>query len=114
ILPYQKNGIFDIDGRMLYAQNSHNMVYLYSYRNEFLTWDPKKEIHKKFAMLDTTKRLDIPVIVLKDGSRKMGAPALKTNGAAGLWKNIILINSNVKGLFETARQWKDNHIIDTY
>src|SRR5690606_37734628 len=65
ILPYQKNGIFDIDGRMLYAQNSHNMVYLYSYRNEFLTWDPKTEIHTKFTMLDTTKRLDIPVIELK-------------------------------------------------
>ena len=114
ILPYQKNGIFDIDGRMFYAQNYHNMVYMYSYRNEFLTWNTKTGIHKKFATLDATEPVDIPVIELKDGSRKMGAPNLKINEVGGIWQNKLLINSSVRGLFETERQWRNNHIIDIY
>lgn len=114
ILKKQIDGVFDSDGKLVTANNSLEILYTYTYRNEFIVLDQRLTILKKLHTIDTTTVAKIQTRRLSDGTHKMSAPPLKVNGAIAANHNLLFIHSNLKGKHESSQMWKKASVIDIY
>ena len=114
ILQRQKDGVFDSDGVLLRDQMSEILVYIYSYRNEFIVMDTAMTVIRRLNTIDTTHTAKVKTIALSDGRNKMDGPSLKVNLKAVLYRGILFNQSNLMGRYESTKAWKKNVVIDVY
>lgn len=115
LLQKQVDGVFDTDGILAYSENSHKMVYLYLYRNEFIVAERNGKLILRGNTIDTTTKAKIKVSYLKNRTeRRMSAPAYVVNAKAAVCENLIFIQSKIKGRYENNKLWNQASIIDVY
>lgn len=114
ILQKQIDGVFDSDGFLIKKQNSDELIYTYSYRNEFMVMNRDLQLQSRLHTIDTVKTAHIKITTLKDGRRKMSMPPLKINRANTANRNIVFIHSTSMARNEAAKTWNEVSVVDMY
>lgn len=115
LLKAQIDGIFDTDGLLLYNEDLKRIIYVYYYRNQFISAEKSGELISEGRTIDTISHAKIKVGYLKQGrERQMAAPAYKVNSTAATMANLLLVHSMVQGQYDSDNLWKQSSIIDVY
>ncbi|MBP1164569.1 MULTISPECIES: MauE/DoxX family redox-associated membrane protein [Chryseobacterium] len=109
-----QDGIFDTDGKLLYDPDYKTVIYVYTYKNQFIVLDTSLGSKKTYKTIDDISAPDIEVIKLPDGSKKMKNPSIIVNKNAFVYKGILFIESPRKGKFENKASQNSSLIIDMY
>jgi uncharacterized membrane protein YphA (DoxX/SURF4 family) len=114
ILEKQIDGVFDSDGRLVKSNGSNNVIYTYSYRNEFIVMDGNLNIKNRLHTIDTTRTAKIRSKQLADGKHKMSAPPLIVNKNQTANQHLLFNQSSLIGKHESSKIWKEASVIDIY
>ncbi len=114
LLEKQVDGMFDTDGQLLYDDLGGDLIYVYTYRNEFLVMDRELNLLQKLNTIDTTTQAKVQVRTLSDGRHKMDAPRLQVNKASVVHRQVIFNVSNLMGRFESRELWERAAVVDMY
>lgn len=115
LLEKQIDGIFDTDGMLHYSEEMKRIVYLYTYRNEYIVTDQDGALHYRGNTIDTISRAQIKVAYLKEKTeRAMAIPMLSVNKSSSVCGHLLFVNSNVPGRYEQKIVWKQASVIDVY
>ncbi len=115
ILQKQVDGIFDVDGQLLIDPNLKDLVYIYSYRNQFTAFDNDLNVLHRGQTIDTLSKAKIETVVVHSrGQRKLSKPALVVNNSAALYSNLLFVHSGILGRFEPQEMWAVASIVDIY
>jgi|WetSurMetagenome_2_1015567.scaffolds.fasta_scaffold21953_2 hypothetical protein len=114
LLEKQVDGMFDTDGQLLRDDVSGELIYIYTYRNEFLVMDNDLNLLQKLHTIDTISRAHVKVRTLSDGKHKMDAPPLEVNKTSVVHGRVLFNESDLMGKFESREMWQKASIIDMY
>ena len=115
ILQKQIDGVFDSDGNLLrIINNNQDLVYSYSYRNQFMVMNHEMKLLNRFKTIDTVSTAQIKITKLSDGRRKMSAPPVKINKGSTANQNLLFIHSTSMAKNESAKAWDEVSVVDIY
>lgn len=114
VIKKQVDGIFCTDGTLDYDKQTGKLVYVYHYRNEFITLDTNLHMLYTGHTLDTNTRAKIQVARLPTGVSKFSAPPAYVNSLARVADNRIYILSTLVADNEHWQVRRDTEIIDVY
>ncbi|KOH43273.1 MauE/DoxX family redox-associated membrane protein [Sunxiuqinia dokdonensis] len=114
LLEKQVDGMFDTDGWLLRDEVTRELLYVYTYRNQFLVMDRELNLLRKLHTIDTTSRAQVQVRALSDGRHKMDAPPLQVNKTQAVHGQVLFNQSNLMGKFESREIWKQAAVVDLY
>jgi len=115
LLQSRNDGIFDTDGTLLYSEAAKKIVYLYYYRNEFMTAEKNGKLITRGHTIDTISHPNLKVSLLRDGKQyAMSTPSFVVNANAAVVGNLLFVHSRVKGRYENKKLWDKSFIIDVY
>jgi len=115
LLQKQLDGIFDTDGSLLANHSGNKVIYVYRYRNQFVVTKPNLDLLYRGNTIDTITKAQIQLIQLKDGKGKtFSKPPLIVNKTSTVDNELLYVNSNLLGKYETEDLWKTASIIDVY
>lgn len=115
ILKKQINGIFDVDGFLLYNKEHDKTLYVYRYRNEFKIISPDLELNYTRKTIDTISIAQLDLLRDSDNNLiKLGPNAIVVNQHADTFGDYLFIASERLGKFEPEEMLNQATIIDTY
>lgn len=115
LLERQIDGVFDVEGILLYDKTTSEIVYAYYYRNQLIVTDKNLELKQRNKTIDTVHKAQIKVAKLKkSGDRLLSAPPLTVNYTAAADNGYIFVHSGLMGRYESKVMWKEASIIDVY
>lgn len=115
LLQKQIEGIFDTDGMLHYSSEMKRIVYLYSYRNEYIVADENGKLDYRGNTIDTISRAKTKVAYLKDNKEQtMAIPIITVNKNSSVCGHLLFVHSNVPGRFEKKKVWEQASVIDVY
>jgi len=115
LLVKQVDGIFDTEGDLLYNRQRHEIIYVYRYRNKFITATENLGLKRRGNTIDTVSHAQIKVAQLKStGTSKLSSPPLIVNKTSASFGNFLFVNSALPGQFEPLSMWETANIIDVY
>jgi uncharacterized membrane protein YphA (DoxX/SURF4 family) len=114
ILEKQIDGVFDSDGKLITSLKTNNLIYTFSYRNQFFVLDDQLNLLRKLNTIDTTSRAKIQTRQLSDGKHKMTAPPLLVNKIMTANRHLLFNQSNLIGKHESSKAWKNASVVDIY
>ena len=115
LLKAQIDGFFDCDGMLQYDQESRKLVYVYYYRNQYITADSSMGLLHESNTIDTTSHARLKVVYLKErGERRLAAPPYIVNIMTEAAGGRLFVNSAIKGRFEDRNMWKNASVVDVY
>ncbi len=115
VLEKQGEGIFSTDGLLRFNPDAARFVYIYFYRNQFITLDTSFKIDFRARTLDTNTEAKIRVI--SQASRKtstIASPGFRINRSACTNNEWILINSDLRADNEEKNIFSKFAVIDIY
>lgn len=115
LLEKKIDGVFDTDGMLRYNANLEKVVYVYYYRNEYLTSDTTLKLNYKGRTIDTITQSSIKLAYQDSGRIRTLAkrPELVQLQSAVSGK-YLFTKSNRLGKYESEEMLKDASIIDVY
>ncbi|MBV8326698.1 MauE/DoxX family redox-associated membrane protein [Chryseobacterium sp.] len=114
LLEKQIDGIFDVDGQLTVDSKTRDIIYMYTYRNQFLVMNDSLQLKKKLKTIDTISKAQINPIKLSNGNTKLKSPPLKVNSGVTANGSILFNHSYLMGKYEPSERWKKSTIIDIY
>lgn len=114
ILEKQKDGVFDVDGKLISCTGTNEFIYCYSYRNQFIILDNNLDVLRRLHTIDTIKTAQIVTTKLSDGKHKMNAPPLQVNDLGTAYKKVFFNKSNLIGKHESRKSWNNSAVMDMY
>lgn len=114
LLQKQIDGIFDADGQLAADQKSGNIIYMYSYRNQFLIMNNGMQLKDKMKTIDTISKAQVEPVKLSDGTMKLKSRPLKVNSAITTNGPFLFNQSQLMGKHEPKERWKNATVIDIY
>lgn len=115
LLQKQIDGIFDVDGTLMFDNETNKIVYLYRYRNQYIVTDSRLNLIIRGKTIDTIAKAQIKVAYNKDRNEtKLAAPPLSVNKSGALNRGLLFVNSALIGKFEDAKMWNQASVIDIY
>lgn len=115
LLEKQMDGLFDVDGTLMFDTETKRIVYQYRYRNQYIVADEKLNLIARGKTIDTISKAQIRVAFNSDRNEsKMSAPPLSVNKSAVAYNGFLFVNSGLIGKFEDTQLWKQSSIIDVY
>ena len=114
-LERQLDGVFDVDGSMVYDRRTARLVYSYYYRNEYMIAGADLVQKFKGKTIDTNSRAKIQIAqVHSRGERKLGTPPISVNKNIAVSQNLLFIQSELAGKLEPLDMWEVARVIDVY
>ncbi len=115
LLQKQLDGVFDTDGTLQYSPQLKQLIYTYSYRNQFLVTNQNLQLLYRGKTIDTTATAKLQVKYLKSKNvTKFSAPPTVVNARTVVSGNLLFVQSVLRGRFENDAQWKNSSVIDVY
>ena len=115
LLEKQIDGIFDTDGMLKYDKVKRSVVYIYKYRNQFITTDQSLSVVSRGKTIDTFSKAKIQVKYLPASKeRKMSTPPFVVNKSIAVHNNLLYVASALPGKYEAIELWDTATIIDVY
>jgi hypothetical protein len=115
LLEKQIDGIFCVEGTLHYSQELKQLIYLYSYRNQYMTMDTDLNLIQRYHTIDTFSHAQIKVakVESQNYSTLTGIPAL-INGISCVSGKYLFIRSNLLSKNEDEEKFKAGAVIDVY
>jgi hypothetical protein len=115
LLDKQIDGIFDTGGTLNYNLKHQKLLYIYTYKNEYIITDTDLKTKIVNHTIDTTSRVRIKVsyVASKKGT-ELASPAWVVNNLARTNGDYLFVNSALMGRFEPEDLWDEASIIDVY
>ncbi|MBW8523819.1 tellurium resistance protein TerC [Chryseobacterium chendengshani] len=113
-LEKQTDGIFDSDGTLAVDRANSQILYTYSYRNQFIVADSGFQIQRRLRTIDTVATAAIKSVSLPGGIYKMKNKPLRVNGISTVYRGLLFNHSYLKGKYESDKRWKKSKVIDVY
>jgi len=113
-LQKQIDGVFDTDGQLVTDQKTHQGIYTYSYRNQYLVFHAQQNKFTQGKTIDTTTLAKIQISQLANGDRKLSAPPQTVNAKTAAYNGKLYIKSELLGKNEPKSMWNQASIIDVY
>lgn len=113
LLEKQVDGIFDTDGMMLYNSSLDCLIYVYYYRNKYLTISKDLELISERKSIDTVSRAQISVARISQEST-FRTPPLVIHKLAATYQNLLFIYSERMGKYEDRKMLDHAGIVDVY
>ena len=117
VLEKQIDGLFCVNGDLHYDDSLSHLVYVYSYRNQFILLDTNLNIIYKGRTIDTVSRAQIKVSELKSGKEKkfvLSSPPLIVNKKSCISNNLLFIQSGLIANNENRNSFYRKSVIDIY
>lgn len=115
LIQKQIDGVFDTDGQLHYDTFNKRIAYVYTYRNEYIVADSNLNLLHRGNTIDTVSQAKLDVVTVKsNGETKLASPPLIVNKSSALHKNLLFVNSQLAGQYESLEMWKKASIIDIY
>lgn len=115
LLKKQLDGVFCVDGNLIYNQELGQVVYVYYYRNQFLVADPELNLLYEGKTIDTFSHVQInPVQVSSGKTQMLSTPPKMINGSSTTKGNFLLINSQIMGKNDDEFLFRRSSVIDVY
>lgn len=114
IITKQVDGIFCTDGTLDYDKQTGKLVYLYHYRNEFVTLDTNLQRIYTGHTLDTNTIAKIQVANMSTGISKFSAPPTYVNNRARIANNRIYVLASLLADNEDRKTRQRYEIIDVF
>lgn len=115
VLEKQVDGVFDVDGTLLYNHQLDKIIYTYFYRNEFIVTDTNLKVEYNGQTIDTISRAQLDVQHLDSKEvKKFSKPPLVVNRQTATYGNYLFVQSGIMGLYEPESSWKRNSVVDVY
>jgi hypothetical protein len=115
ILQKQIDGLFCVDGKLHYAKETNNLVYVHFYRNELILADTNLNLEKRTHTIDSFSHAKLKISKIKDdNTRMLSEPPAKINGPSCIYKNHIYIQSNIMSRNESEKTFLEQSIVDAY
>lgn len=115
LLTKQVDGFFDCDGQLHWDSETKQLLYLYSYRNQYLVMDDRLSLLRAGNTIDTTSKARIKVAYLESEKKyKMSAPPYTVNKNSTVGNELLYVRSGVVGRFEDKAMWDQASIVDIY
>ena len=115
LLQKQLDGVFDTDGTLQYSPLLNQLIYTYSYRNQFIITNQNLRLLYRGKTIDTTATANLQVTYLKSKNvTKFSAPPTVVNARTAVSGNLLFVQSALRGRFEDDAQWKNSSVIDVY
>lgn len=114
-LDKQTDGIFDTGGTLRYNLENKKLIYVYTYKNEYLVIDDALQSKVIHHTIDTISKVRIKTKYnAKSRARSLASPAWTVNNRARTHKNYLFVNSAVMGRLEPEDMWNRASIVDVY
>lgn len=115
LLKKQIDGIFDTDGMLRFNSKQNRLIYVYYYRNEFLTADTNLKLDYHGHTIDTINKAVIKIASKNSGQVKtLAEKPIIVNQHSYSSGKYLFIKSDRLGRFEPEEMLKDASIIDVY
>lgn len=111
----QGDGNFSVDGMLHYNPDLNRLVFLYSFRNQFLLLDTNLKVMHKASTIDTNFTAKIKIAqISSQGIQTYSSPPQIVNRRSCISKNNLFVHSNVKANNEDNRLFNESAVIDVY
>ncbi|MFZ4929119.1 MauE/DoxX family redox-associated membrane protein [Chryseobacterium sp. Mn2064] len=107
-------GYIENDGLLISDLENKSFVYVYYYKNEFVSFNNTLGKHNKFRLISFKKEQSMETVKLSDGTTKIKNPLQQSVKNAVISDKILFINSNSKAIHDGILQWNKASIIDIY
>jgi hypothetical protein len=115
LLEDQIDGVFSTDGMLQYDAITSSFVYVYFYRNQFLSVDSHFNIRYRARTIDTNTIAKIKVTTLRsENASTISSPGFYVNRQFCLSKQWVIINSDMKADNEDEKTFSKYAVIDMY
>jgi hypothetical protein len=114
ILEKQIDGLFCTDGMLHFNKETNQVVYVYYYRNQFLTMDTSLNLLYQGTTIDPIAKARIKVARLNDGSVTLASPPYLVNNRSDTSGEYLFIHSKIKSKNEDRRYFEKTSVIDIY
>lgn len=113
VLNKQMDGVFSIDGSLLYDKTAYKVLYVYFYRNQFISMDSNLSINCTGNTIDTISQAQIQIsdIYSTHSQTLVGVPTVVNNKCAAD-NNILYIESTRRADNQTRQTHQS--VIDCY
>lgn len=115
LLEGQFDNTFSTDGALLFSSSLQELVYVYTYRNQFIV--ARKDLELKFRgnTIDTVSKAKIKLATIPGtGLKTFAEPPLVVNKTSAVEGNYLFINSQLPGQYDAEELWRSAAIIDIY
>lgn len=115
LLQKQIDGIFCVEGSLHTSREIGKLVYLYTYRNQFMVMDTNVNLINRYHTIDTFSHARIKVVDIDGGRSRMvtGMP-LVVNAESCVFGSCLFVRSNIMGKNEDEGKFKHGAVIDVY
>ena len=114
LLEPQIDGVFDVNGFLLFNDLLNLVVYQYRYRNEYLLLNTQLELQTKGKLIDTIATAQLEVLTLKDSIHKLGPNTQTVAEYATTASHYLFIQSSRLGKYESEKMLDQARIVDVY
>ncbi|MFN3754537.1 MauE/DoxX family redox-associated membrane protein [Flavobacterium sp.] len=115
LLQKQVDGLFDTSGLLTYNGQTHQIIYTYFYRNQFLITNPNLALQTTGKTIDTISKAQVKVAKIKSKNQNVLAEQpLLVNRLVASYGNYLFVNSALMGKYEPKIMWGKASIIDVY
>lgn len=114
LLEKQVDGLFCTDGMLHYDKGTSRIVYVYYYRNQFISMDSSLNLEYRCNTIDTVSRANIKLVTLDKGETTLAAPPLIVNKKSFVSDDLLFILSGLIADNEDKELYGRNSVIDAY
>lgn len=115
ILKKQVDGLFCVDGSMSTDEVSKNLVYLYTYRNQYMVLDTNLHVVAEHHTIDTFSHAQIKVAYVESqGYSTLASPPAQINIDSWVSSNLLYVQSNLLARNEDQGLYERSSTIDVY
>ncbi len=115
ILEKQVDGIFCTDGNLLVNTDSKQIIYVYTYRNQFICLDSNLNILYRARTIDTNTVAKIKVTEIKSQNQTvLSSPPFTVNRLGCVSGDQLFVNSALPANNEAVSDFKRYAVIDVY
>lgn len=114
LLEKQIDGLFCTDGMLHFNEKTNQVVYVYYYRNQFISMDTSLNLLYRGTTIDPVTTARIKTARLKDGSVTLASPPYLVNNRSDTNGNYLFINSKIKAKNDDSELFNETSAVDVY
>lgn len=115
LLQKQMDGIFCLGGQLNYSKEAKKLVYHHFFKNELVVADSNLNLIFRGHTIDTFSRVQLRIETMGDPNKTtLSAPSFQVNTIGKIFKDYLMINSNLPAKNEDMEQFANSVVIDIY
>jgi hypothetical protein len=115
ILEKQLDGLFCVEGKLHFDKTLGKLVYLYSYRNQYIVMDSNLNIEYRGNTIDTFSRARMKVAhIASKNQNVLASPPTRTNGKSCVSDKYLFVQSHLLSKSEDKERFLKSAVIDVY